>query len=74
VRRHEPGVIWGLRIRDDVPNGYVRTLDDDHLLLFFEGAGICIDRRSARLLAKRINQCLDQTTGSRVSLASRGAS
>jgi hypothetical protein len=62
-----PGSIWCLR-RDFKPP-YVQTADGDlirlsfqdpnneHMNYFFE-----LSRKDARLLAKRINQCLDTTT------------
>lgn len=56
-----PGVAWVLRrdLRD-----YVRTLDDDRVLILAgeDRAILNLDRNTARLLAKRINECLDQTT------------
>lgn len=58
--------MWALRKVGVYPNGFVRTLEDDKVLVtFHEEYGdvqfIKLGRRDARLLAKRINECLDQT-------------
>lgn len=65
--RHKPGVIYGFR-KTGYPNGYVRTLDEDTLLIFYDendneenGQMMTMDRATARLLVKRINQCLEGT-------------
>ena len=65
----KPGSVWTLRwpLVSRKPNGSVRTLDDDYIGIgvwgdFRVGPGsIVLTRRDARLLAKRINQCLDAT-------------
>ena len=48
------------------PNGYIQTADDDEIrVTYFMHEGypqtIFMTRRDARLIAKRINQCLDAT-------------
>jgi len=48
------------------PNGYVSTREDDLIqVAYFEREGypqsMTLSRKDARLLAKRINQCLDGT-------------
>lgn len=64
-----PGSVWGLSITD-LNRGYVRTLPDDLILVVARDPTatpvddlryLKIDRRTARLLARRINQCLDDT-------------
>jgi len=68
---HKPGSIWSLR--KDSNCGYVRTADTDLLQIALPQPGghslqtakpqvVLIDRKDARLLAKRINECLDATT------------
>ena len=42
-------------------SGYVRTTDDDEITVVVDGHFVSMDRATARLLAKRINQCLDAT-------------
>jgi hypothetical protein len=51
--------IWSLR-RD--LKDYVRTAPEDTVVIFVNDACIYCDRATARLLAKRISQCLDATT------------
>lgn len=58
-----PNTLWSLR---GVNSLYVKTADDDKIeILFPDGRGYAngfsISRKDARLLAKRINQCLDET-------------
>ena len=68
---HKPGVFWSLRA--DTSCGYVRTVDTDLLLVALPQPGghgmstappqdLLISRKDARLLAKRLNACLDATT------------
>ena len=61
-----PGTTWMLRVFGVTPNGVVRTTDDDRILIaVWDGKAeervITVSRRDARLLARRINQCLDGT-------------
>lgn len=62
-----PSTIWILRKIGAPTNGGVRTADGDRIsiLYYSEGAdraqSIVLSRKDARLLAKRINQCLDST-------------
>lgn len=64
---HKPGVIWSLRkpSRSARTDGLVRTFDETNLVVEYMYRGYTaymkINRRDARLLAKRINQCLDAT-------------
>jgi len=58
-----PNTLWSLRGVDSM---YVKTGDNDKIeILFPDGLGFAngfsISRKDARLLAKRINQCLDAT-------------
>lgn len=71
MRRHEPCVVWSLRAdRQD----YVRTTPDG-LFLYVNGTQVKLDRRTARLLARRIDQCLTATNGnSRVTESGSGPS
>lgn len=64
----KPGTVWGLRWP---PNGgYVRTAGPDAVQIVMAPLGrdlswgaqvLEVSRKDARLLAKRINQCLDDT-------------
>jgi len=69
-----PGVIWSLRGEPET-SGYVRTADDDRIEVVlpndpdlpldhpsYQLISIVISRKDARLLAKRLNKCLDSTT------------
>ena len=62
-----PGVIWSLRRPGVHPNAWVRTADFDLIAIQHysspgdPGAVLLLSRKDARLLAKRINQCLDGT-------------
>ena len=63
---HVPTVVWSLRSPEY--GSHVQTRDEDSLSLAImtpSGYGqqfAVISRRDARLLAKRINECLDATT------------
>ena len=56
-RRHEPGVAWALRRNHE---DYVRTTPDG-LMIYVNGYTTLLDRDTARLLARRINECLEDT-------------
>lgn len=62
-----PSTVWGLRPLGTYPNGYVRTLEEDDIeIVHIEkerspAEFLVMSRKDARLLAKRINQCLDKT-------------
>lgn len=67
MARHVPGVFWSLRSM--ALGAGVRTLNDRIVNLILPAdpswmrlVSIEMDRKDARLLAKRINQCLDDTT------------
>ncbi len=66
MARHKPGITWMLRKFSKYPNGQVSTASEKDLIVSIypepgKGYGFTIDRRTARQLAKRINQCLDDT-------------
>lgn len=58
-----PSTIWCLS-RNNL-NTYVRTAPDDQVVIVgeceYDQQVIRLSRRNARLLAKRINECLDGT-------------
>jgi hypothetical protein len=62
-----PSTAWFLRAPvSEYPNAYVVTEPDDEIrVTYFEHKGnpatFFLSRKDARLLAKRINQCLDAT-------------
>lgn len=68
---HKPTVIWGLRKLPGL-SGFVRTVSEDRIQIVMHQPDVPdlsaappqvieLDRKDARLLAKRINQCLDDT-------------
>ena len=57
ARPNSKVVVWSLR-KDH--KDYVRSVNDE-ILLWVDGQRIVTDRATARLLAKRINECLDAT-------------
>lgn len=64
IENRAPGTIWGLRLED--LGIYVRTEVNDHVLIVGpdwvgKQSAIIVSRKDARLLAKRINECLDAT-------------
>lgn len=59
-------VVWICRELGKYPNGSVRCDGEDRVVVSVEPGdgksyGLCIPRTLARLLARRINQCLDDT-------------
>lgn len=64
---HLPGTLWSLRGPGVGPQPHVRTADERTLVLTWPAGEsgyayeLRINRRDARLLARRINQCLDAT-------------
>ena len=60
-------IIWPVREVGEYPNFYVQTESITHLKVLVasgidqQNVGFRITRRHARLLARRINQCLDGT-------------
>lgn len=68
MARHLPCIVWMLR-RSDTPlrQGHVTTDQDASLWLWLEESDddperhIHLDRDTARLVARRLNQCLETT-------------
>lgn len=67
MSKHKESTIWAVRQIGEYPNFYVKT-DGDRCLEISSvreetvyAYSISFTRRDARLLAKRINQCLDET-------------
>jgi hypothetical protein len=66
MAKHTPSIVWPLR--SITYRSYVRTESENSLALTimdpggYEARTVSISRKDARLLAKRINQCLDDTT------------
>jgi len=67
MAKHLPCVVWNTRIGADDAYQTVRTKDNSHITIGLfpgnrcDGIGFTLSRLDARLLAKRINQCLDET-------------
>jgi len=63
IPNRKPGAIWTLRGIDQANNTLVRTRENDMVEIVFEDlngiASVSLTRKDARLVAKRINQCLD---------------
>ena len=68
---HKPGSIWGLRKLPGL-SGFVRTVSTTEVQIVMHQPNVEtladlppqvmeMSRKDARLLAKRINQCLDET-------------
>jgi len=59
-----PTTVWGVGLPPNM-RAYVRTTDDDMILIaaddWPEWSRIIVTRREARMIAKRINECLDKT-------------
>lgn len=58
IPNRAPSTIWSLH-RDF--RNYVCTLSNDEIGIHYNGRDLWLSRKDARLLAKRINQCLDET-------------
>jgi hypothetical protein len=67
MAKHKPAMTWITRLTMDAPYQEVGTLDEKNIgIAFFpgnkrDGFRLTLNRKDARLLAKRINQCLDKT-------------
>jgi hypothetical protein len=68
VAKHFPGSTWPIKRIGKPGNIYVQTASTNEIELWFpddEDPGICaavkMSRSDARVLARRINQCLDRT-------------
>lgn len=66
-RHHQPGSVWPIRRLGVYPQVYVRTADDDNIAIEFwrtkwhTREPLALSRKDARLLARRIVQCLEAT-------------
>lgn len=67
MAQHKPTMVWHTRLETDGPYQTVKTVNEGTVAIGFmpghgvAGYGFHISRKDARLLAKRINQCLDAT-------------
>ena len=68
MSKHKPGTIWMLRPAGQYPNGCVETVRDGKLVIEYspdrtpyESVCFRMPRADARLLAKRIMECLEAT-------------
>ena len=67
MAKHTSCALWMLRRPGVYPNGWVRTWDKDRIAFFLvnaegeDGYGYVCPRKDARLLAKRILECLEAT-------------
>lgn len=65
--KHYSAQCWAMRPVGKYPQVYVRTITEKSVSCIYHeyegqpGTGFVLTRRDARLLAKRINQCLDST-------------
>ncbi len=64
--KHTPSVLWPIHKLGHYPNVYLLTLDSQTIKLeyfsqFGTGLSIPFSRRDARMLARRLNQILDDT-------------
>lgn len=67
MAKHLPTTVWHTRLGTEAPYQTVRTHDGKTVIVGFmpgkkmDGWAILLSRKDARLLARRINQCLDHT-------------
>ena len=67
MAKHKPAVLWAVHKVGRYPNAYLSTVDKATIKLEYywrpggDGISINLSRRMARLLARRLNQILDQT-------------
>jgi hypothetical protein len=67
VAKHLPAVMWTTRRDTTKRHQIVSTLDRSTLIMYFfpgdgkDGFSLKLPRSDARLLARRINQCLEET-------------
>ena len=75
--KHLSSATWCTRITDTLPYQTVKTVDNNRVNIAFfpgnsgNGLGFIISRKDARLLAKRINSCLDHSTSKAPPLGSK---
>lgn len=67
MAKHMDNTVWCTRLETDRPYQTVKTVDEKTVSIgFMPGGGVAgygfhVSRKDARLLAKRINACLDAT-------------
>lgn len=68
MAKHLPATVWATYPADRYPYAYVTTASPSEVeIVFFAGNGdyagtsFVLSRRHAKLLARRINQCLEET-------------
>ncbi len=67
MSKHLPTHIWPIKPVGKYPQVYVRTNNNQSIRCMYheqsdqEGIGFVLTRRDARLLAKRLNQCLNKS-------------
>lgn len=67
MAKHKPAVLWAMHKVGRYPNVYLSTVDNKTIKLKYywqrggDGISINLSRRMAGLLARRLNQILDQT-------------
>jgi len=63
IPNRKPGSVWTLRRIGQSANVFVRTKENDMVEIVFEdingNATVTTTRKESRMIAKRINQCLD---------------
>ena len=65
--KHKPTLIWAVKPIGKYPQVYLKTNGPGFITMTMHGSGqgygvgFTMSRRDARLLAKRLNQCLDVT-------------
>ncbi len=69
MAKHMPCVVWPTRRVGEHPIFYLQTTENKKTKMSFfpgkdePGVSVIVDRRHLRLLARRINQMLDETNG-----------
>ena len=65
IPNRKPGSVWTLRRIGQSANVFVRTKENEMVEIVFEDlngiAAVSLTRKDARLLAKRVNKCLDDS-------------
>lgn len=64
MAKHLPTTIWPAKKMGTYPNVYVRTADDKNITILLadgspEVSGLKLPRQTAKMLARRINECLE---------------
>lgn len=66
MARHLPSVVWLARRAGEIPNAEIATAGKGHITVAIypadsDGTSFRVDRGLARLIARRIVQCLEET-------------